>query len=120
MSDEQDTADQLEEQRDRVRQVVPPAVYLPVAPGGEEFHEVEMRVTNDGRVALLAYTALDRLADGQGPHQPWVLYPTDRIEELGESQPYDVVYLDLAVPQGLWRREDGTQPQPDAAPEVES
>lgn len=91
---------EFDEFRQRMRDQVPPAVYLPVADAGSgQTYEVEMRPTNDGRVALLAYTALDRLADCCGPHQPWVLYPTDRLEELGQSQPYDVIYLDMPIPE---------------------
>lgn len=107
-------AAEFEEHRDRVRRTMPPALYLPVSSAeGGEFHEVELRAMNDGRLALLAYTALDRLADAQGPHQPWMLYPTDRLEDLEQSQPYDVILLDLEIPEALWRRADGTQPQPD-------
>ncbi|WP_257210381.1 SAV_915 family protein [Actinomyces ruminis] len=65
--------------------------------------EIELRKTNDGRMALLAYTALDRLADCMGPHQPWVLYPTERLGDLESVEHYDVIYLDLPVPQELWR-----------------
>ena len=90
---------EFEEHRDRVRRTMPPALYLPVSSAeGGEFHEVEL---------------LDRLADAQGPHQPWMLYPTDRLEDLEQSQPYDVILLDLEIPEALWRRADGTQPQPD-------
>ena len=59
------------------RPVIPPVVYLPCRTPGEWGAEVEMRRTKDGRVALLAYTALDRLADCMGPHQPWILCHTD-------------------------------------------
>ena len=45
----------------------------------------------DGRVALLAYTALDRLATCMGPYQPWVLYRTEQLDELGGVQSYDVI-----------------------------
>ncbi|RAX24445.1 hypothetical protein DRB06_00945 [Actinomyces sp. Z5] len=64
---------------------------------------MELRKTNDGRMALLAYTALDRLADCMGPHQPWVLYPTERLGDLEVVEHYDVIYLDLPVPKELWR-----------------
>lgn len=84
--------------------VVPPALYLPSTGAPTKFGaEIELRRTNDGRMALLAYTALDRLADCMGPHQPWVLYPTERLGDLEAVEHYDVIYLDLPVPQELWR-----------------
>lgn len=85
------------------RPVVPPVVYLPCRTPGEWGAEVEMRRTKDGRTALLAYTALDRLADCMGPHQPWILCHTDRLHELEADHPYDVIYLDMAMPKELWR-----------------
>jgi len=89
--------------RDR-KPVVPPALYLPSTGAPNKFGaEIELRRTNDGRMALLAYTALDRLADCMGPHQPWVLYPTERLGDLEAVEHYDVIYLDLPVPQELWR-----------------
>ncbi|SDM88883.1 SAV_915 family protein [Actinomyces ruminicola] len=90
--------------------IIPPALYLPSTGAPNKFGaEIELRRTNDGRMALLAYTALDRLADCMGPHQPWVLYPTERLGDLEAVEPYDVIYLDLAVPQELWRTAADTE-----------
>jgi len=95
---------EFEEFRESVHRQIPPVVYLPVNDAGDRsVYEVELRTTRDGRVALLAYTALDRLGHCCGPHQPWVLYPTDRLHELEQSQPYDVIYLDVPIPEGLRR-----------------
>ena len=63
-----------------------------------------MRQMRDGRVALLAYTALDRLARCLGPNQPWVLYPTENLDQLEAVQSYDVIYLDTPVPRNLWHQ----------------
>jgi len=41
-----------------------------------------------------------------GPHQPWILCHTDRLHELEADQPYDVIYLDMAMPPELWRGPD--------------
>ena len=90
--------------------VVPPAVYLPCAampaagvagwgladPDAEV--TVEFRRTNDGRTALLAYTALDRLVDCCGPYQPWILMPTAKLDEIDRYQRYDLILLDMDVP----------------------
>jgi len=84
--------------------VIRPVLYLPSTGAPNTYGaEIELRKTNDGRMALLAYTALDRLADCMGPHQPWVLYPTERLGDLETVEHYDVIYLDLPVPQELWR-----------------
>jgi hypothetical protein len=81
-------------------------VYLPVTGRGDgRLAEVELRRTNDGRTALLAYTAMDRLVSCCGPHQPWALMPTDRLGEIEQTQPYDVIYLDVAIPEEQWRTE---------------
>ena len=80
--------------------IVPPVLYLPCQPGATADHaEVEMRLLQDGRTALLAYTALDRLADGCGPHQSWVLYKTEELGVLRQTSPYDIVILDQPLPE---------------------
>ena len=84
--------------------VMPPALYLPSTGRSVTFGaEIELRRTKDGRLSLLAYTALDRLARCMGPHQPWVLYETARLDELKTVQHYDVIYLDMEMPRELWR-----------------
>jgi hypothetical protein len=87
---------------ERARPTVPPVLYLPTSgtASGPDQVGIELRDTNDRRRALLAYTALDRLVDCCGPHQPWALYPTERLGELGVE--YDVIYLDMPIPQELW------------------
>lgn len=58
-----------------------------------------MRPLHDGRTALLAYTALDRLADGCGPHQSWIVYRTEELGVLRQTCPYDVIILDQPLPE---------------------
>ncbi|TGN31351.1 SAV_915 family protein [Aeromicrobium chenweiae] len=54
--------------------MVPPVLYVPGGRGvGRRHGVVGLR---DGRTALLAYTALDRLVDCCGDRQPWVLIET--------------------------------------------
>lgn len=93
----------------RYRASVPPVLYLPVAraTGEGEPVEIEMRTTADGRTALLAYSAYDRLIDGCGPHQPYALVPTANLEELKAQRSYDVVYFDLVIPDQLRHTESG-------------
>lgn len=81
------------------RPLVPPVLYVPVAdyqPGRADL-TVDFRQLPDGRVALVAYTALDRLVAGCGPEQPWVLLPTPKLDEIGRYMPYDVILLDVRI-----------------------
>lgn len=85
------------------RPTIPPVLYLPARPGADENGaEIEMRQLEDGRVALLAYTALDRMARCCGPHQPWVLYQTDQLDTLRVMNPFDIVVFDQPLPEELW------------------
>ncbi|MBN9177132.1 MAG: SseB family protein [Microbacterium sp.] len=85
---------------------VPPVLYLPLStrstPGAQL---VEIRELRDGRKALLAYTALDRLLTLAGDRQPWVLMRTEDLSEVMREQPYDVVVFDLRIPDAY--RRDG-------------
>ncbi|MET9227225.1 SAV_915 family protein [Lentzea sp. NPDC003310] len=86
--------------------IVPPVVYVPcdfpASPDGEL--AVDLRPTRDGQVALIVYTALDRLVSCCGPHQPWVVMPTADLDKVGEVAPYDLILLDIEIP-GELRRE---------------
>lgn len=79
--------------------IVPPALYLPIVdnPSGEGQRAVVKKLA-DGRLGLLAYTALDRLADKCGPEQPWMLVMTSELGRIKEGQPFDVVAFDIDVP----------------------
>ncbi|MFP5359373.1 MAG: SAV_915 family protein, partial [Actinomycetes bacterium] len=81
--------------------IVPPVLYLPVRehPEGGSFPEV--RALRDGRAGLLANTALDRLADGCGEHQPWAPLHTSQLGEVKSPQPVDVVAFDHRMPSHL-------------------
>ncbi|MDT8913597.1 SAV_915 family protein [Amycolatopsis sp. PS_44_ISF1] len=77
----------------------PPLLYLPcVRPVADGVVAVRTRVMRDGRVALLAYTALDRLTAFCGATQPWVVAVTAHLDKLDRVTPFDVVLLDLPVP----------------------
>lgn len=87
---------------------LPPVVYVPVGsvPEGDSV-DIVFRRTLHGRLALVLYTALDRLVDGCGPHQPWILLPTERLVEVHEHNPFDVVYFDLEMPEEERERPPG-------------
>lgn len=79
---------------------LPPVVYVPCEPPASEDGDLvlELRHLADGRLALLAYSALDRLIACCGEHQPWALVPTPKLDEINEEVPFEVVALDLDLP----------------------
>ena len=84
---------------------VPPVLSLPLhRDSTEETRLVETRQLKDGRLALLAYTALDRLATLCGEDQPWLLTQTQTLDEIKKYQHFDVVIFDLEIPE-QYRRE---------------
>ncbi|KQQ66616.1 MULTISPECIES: SAV_915 family protein [unclassified Microbacterium] len=86
--------------------MVPPVLYLPLSvQSTPQEQAVEIRELKDGRRALLAYTALDRLLDLAGERQPWILLRTEELAQIKKSQPYDVVIFDLDIPASY--RRDG-------------
>jgi hypothetical protein len=79
--------------------MAPPVVYLPVDVDGEgNVTDFRMIRLGDGRVALLAYTALDRFVDAWGEEQPWLLFETRKIDEIHRAKPFDLKLLDVTVP----------------------
>jgi hypothetical protein len=81
--------------------IVPPMLYLPVADHPDGGQYAIIRALTDGRTGLLAYTALDRLAEKCGTAQPWILVSTSQLGTIKAAQPFDVVLFDLDVPAGL-------------------
>ncbi|MEU6643791.1 SAV_915 family protein [Saccharomonospora sp. NPDC046836] len=80
---------------------LPPVVYLPTGRhAGTDTTDatVELRRTEDGRLALLAFSAIDRLVEGCGEHQPWMMVRTEHLQELHQARPYDVILLDGVIP----------------------
>ena len=72
---------------DPERPFVPPALYLPsTGVPNARGTEIELRRLRDGRMALLAYTAVDRLVKCMGPNQPWALFLTENLNDLAEKQ----------------------------------
>ncbi len=77
----------------------PPVVYVPCTrsdiPGEVS---LDLRELRDGRIALLTYSALDRLMDCCGAQQPWVLIASDKLDDVGRSAHFDVIVLDIEIP----------------------
>ena len=79
----------------------PPVVYVPCLIGASgEGLNVMLRTTTDGRTALLAYSALDRLRAGAGGDVRWALLSIADLQAVHNESPYDVLYLDLRIPEG--------------------
>jgi hypothetical protein len=89
----------------------PPVLYVPCARDvtDPDELEVEYRTTRDGRLALLVYSALDRLRACCGDGQPWFLMPTVRLQTLYDVRPFDLVLLDVVLPDELRRPAVGTR-----------
>jgi hypothetical protein len=90
------------------RVALPPVVYLPVAhvPDDATEGQAELRRLDDGRLAVMAYTSLDRLIDCCGEQQPWLLVRVAALSELRTQSGYAVVALDVPLPEEL--RHGGT------------
>lgn len=99
-------------------QGTPPVLYLPCRAGSDpgDQPQVVRRTTRDGRVALVAYTALDRLHAACGQGHPWALLSLHQLEELFTDEPYDVIHLDLVMPEEL--RVAGDAGEPESLPPV--
>lgn len=85
---------------------LPPVLYVPCAEAVADPAQarIEYRTTLDGREVVLAFTALDRLVQGCGDGQPWILLPTARFADLRRTRPYDLVLVDAEMPEELKRR----------------
>jgi hypothetical protein len=78
----------------------PPVVYVPSSPValGDEVISIDLRPTRDGRLALLVYSALDRLVDCCGDEQPWVVMPTANLEKIRMETNFELILLDVVIP----------------------
>jgi hypothetical protein len=85
----------------------PPMVYIPCGQyqtqDAGSTAAVELRRTEDGKLALLAYSALDRLVRCCGDRQPWALVNTEELTAIFERQPYEAILLDTELPAELRR-----------------
>jgi hypothetical protein len=49
----------------------------------------------DGRTALYAYSALDRLHDHYLPDSSWVLCDGSALQRIHDATPYDLLFVDV-------------------------
>ncbi|BEL07452.1 hypothetical protein Q0Z83_056430 [Actinoplanes sichuanensis] len=84
--------------------VFPPVVYVPCTPtqaGAEQRDSemtIELRQTRDGRLALLVYSAMDRLIAHCGPAQPWTVLASEDLERIRLATGFALILLDLDIP----------------------
>lgn len=77
---------------------MPPVVYVPCTPGDDGISHLAYRNLDDGRVALLVYTALDRLIDLAGDVH-WALLDWDALQQAQDLQHYDIILQDVRIPE---------------------
>ncbi len=92
----------------------PPVVYVPcerVPDGDSDLHDgseqglvVDTRQTKEGKTALLVYSALDRLVDCCGEHQPWIVMPTRNLDKVDKAVGLDMILLDINIPEDKRRK----------------
>lgn len=86
---------------------LPNALFLPTAKTPKNFGsaEIELRKTTDGKMALVAFSSVQRLVECCGPHQPWALVKSEHLGRVYQTQPYDMILLDSDLPKELRHRE---------------
>ena len=77
---------------------MPPVVYVPGVIDEHDERKLALRTTKDGRLALLVYTALDRLLDLAGD-VPWVLMDWDGLDKAQKIEHYDMILQDIRIPE---------------------
>lgn len=90
----------------------PPIVYVPCTPAQAGVEQrsseltIELRQTRDGRLALLVYSAMDRLIAHCGPAQPWTILASEDLERVRLATGFELILLDLDIPVELRHRGD--------------
>lgn len=85
-------------QESKLRELpMPPVVYVPCIIDRNGVRRLAMTRTVDGRMALLVYTALDRLVDLVGGDVSWALLDWDALERAREIEHYDVIVQDRKI-----------------------
>lgn len=74
----------------------PPVVYVPTTDEPDPVvRRVLMHRVEDGRTALYAYSAIDRLHSYYVPDAPWLLCDVAALQRLHDQTPYDLLFLDV-------------------------
>lgn len=74
---------------------LPPVLYVPTHPESPDGRaRIAMTTLSDGRTAVFAYAALDRLLDLYDPDVPWALLSRRDLQRAYDAVPFDVLYVD--------------------------
>ncbi|WP_255658017.1 SAV_915 family protein [Actinoplanes sp. L3-i22] len=71
---------------------------------------MDLRRTRAGQLALLVYSALDRLVDCCGAAQPWTVVPATQLERIRETTGVELILMDVSIPEHLRRDAEGQAP----------
>lgn len=74
---------------------------------GDAEATLELRGTEDGLLAVMAYSSMDHLVDGCGEAQPWVAVPRDKVDDLVHLTGGDIVLWDVPLPADLRHGPEG-------------
>lgn len=89
-----------------IRSSFPPVVYAPTTAvaDSEGVVRLETIATNDNRIALFVYSALDRLQEFYRADSPWALLSVEDLQRAYDASPYDLLFLDkLTCPRDTGR-----------------
>lgn len=78
------------------RREFPPVVYVPTTNEADPaVRRVVMHKVDDGRTALYAYSAMDRLHRFYLPDASWVVCDVAALQKVHDQTPYDLLFLDV-------------------------
>ncbi len=74
----------------------PPVVYAPTTELPDAGGQVRLELvrTNDGRLALFVYSAMDRLHEFYRAEAAWALLSVEHLQQSYDASPYDLLFLD--------------------------
>lgn len=75
---------------------MPPVVYVPVMelPEAPGVQHLKLHTMADGRTAVFAYSALDRMVSLYGDGVPWMLIDVPGLQRAFDQVPFDLVFVD--------------------------
>ena len=74
---------------------LPPVLYVPTSPFAPDGRaHIAMTPLADGRMAVFAYSALDRLADLYAADAPWALLTIADLQRAHADVPFDLLLVD--------------------------
>ncbi|MGH3940875.1 MAG: SAV_915 family protein [Pseudonocardiaceae bacterium] len=83
---------------------LPAEIFVPARPGAASSGAVlEVRELTDGRLAMVVYSSMERLIACCGGGQPWLAFGADQLPALQRGGGFDVVVVDVDVPENLRR-----------------